>query len=38
MIAKIIAYKRTLVELLDEDEDMALMNLTKLKKKPDLYL
>ncbi len=35
--ARISAHRRALTELLDEDNEMALMNLSKLKQKPDLY-
>jgi hypothetical protein len=31
-------HKRVLLELMDDDEVMALMNLTKLKDRPTLYL
>jgi len=31
-------HRNTINELTEDDEDMALMNLTLLKKKPKLYL
>eukprot|EP01035_Chromulina_nebulosa_P018929 gene18929-24736_t len=37
MLSRILAYKRALVELLEEDQDLALLNLTKLKNKSTLY-
>lgn len=37
MSSKIIGYKRIISELLEEDADMALMNLTYLRNKPSLY-
>lgn len=36
-IAKIHTLKEVLRELLEEDEELALMNLTRLKEKPSLY-
>ena len=37
MMARLEGNKRALTELLEDDESMALMNLTKLKSKPMLY-
>lgn len=37
MIAKIKAYRKSMEELLEDDEELAMMNLSKLKKKPSLY-
>lgn len=37
MASRIQANKRAITELLDDDERMALMNLTKLKERPSLY-
>lgn len=37
MAAKTEAYKRIIVTLLEDDNDMAMMDLTKLKNKPSLY-
>jgi Mg2+ and Co2+ transporter CorA len=36
-IGKIHTFRTTLSDLLENDEDLALMNLTKLKDKPSLY-
>lgn len=36
-IGKIHTFRKTLSDLLENDEDLALMNLTKLKDKPSLY-
>ena len=38
MISKINAYRKSLEGLLEDDEGLAMMNLSKLKRKPDLYL
>ena len=35
--ARISAHRRALDEILDEDEEMALLNLSKLAAKPSLY-
>lgn len=37
MISKINAYRKSMEDLLEDDEGLAMMNLTKLKKKPSLY-
>ncbi len=37
MISKVNAYRRSMEDLLEDDEGLAMMNLTKLKKKPHLY-
>ena len=36
--SRVTSHKRVLLELMDDDEVMALMNLSKLRKKPSLYL
>ena len=38
MLGRITSARHTINELTEDDEDMALMNLTLLKKKPKLYL
>ena len=37
MLGRITSARHTINELTEDDEDMALMNLTLLKKKPKLY-
>ena len=37
MLGKVNSYRRVLDELIENDEDMALMNLTMLRKNPSLY-
>ena len=37
MLEKVAVYRRILNELLESDESMALMNLTLLRDKPELY-
>ena len=37
MIAKVNAYRLTLFDLLEDDVDLAMMNLSLLKRKPSLY-
>lgn len=37
MKSRINGHKRVLLELMDDDEVMALMNLSKLRKNPTLY-
>jgi hypothetical protein len=36
--SQVIGHKRVLLDLMDDDEVMALMNLSKLKDNPNLYL
>ena len=36
--AKVISYKRAIVEILEDDNDLTYLNLSALKKNPDMYM